>query len=136
MTSPDKILNEALGILDPVEKAIAESEITPPKKRSPEEDIDNDYKYQRENFYSLVERGQDAIQGILELAKESEHPRTYEVAGNLIKQVAEVTEKLGDLQEKMRKLKEVPNSAPKNVTNALFVGYTAELQKMLKGKSE
>ena len=136
MTSPDKILNEALGILDPVEKAITESAITPPKKLSTEEDIDNDYTYQRENFYSLVERGQDAIEGILELAKESEHPRTYEVAGNLIKQVAEVTEKLGDLQEKMRKLKEVPNSAPKNVTNALFVGSTAELQKMLKGKSD
>ena len=67
-------------------------------------------------------------------AKESDHPRGYEVAGNLIKQVAEVTEKLGDLQEKMRKLKEVPNTAPKNVTNALFVGSTAELQKMLKGK--
>ena len=77
-----------------------------------------------------------AIEGILELAKEGEHPRAYEVAGNLIKQVAEVTEKLGDLQEKMRKLKEVPNSAPKNVTNALFVGSTAELQKMLKGKSD
>ena len=83
-----------------------------------------------------MERGLDAIEGILELAKESEHPRTYEVAGNLIKQVAEVTEKLGDLQEKMRKLKEVPNSAPKNVTNALFVGSTAELQKMLKGKTD
>ena len=136
MTSPDKILNEALGIIDPVEKAFAESAITPPKNLSVEEDIDNDYKYQRENFYNLVERGQDAIEGILELAKESEHPRTYEVAGNLIKQVAEVTEKLGDLQEKMRKLKEVPNSAPKNVTNALFVGSTAELQKMLKGKTD
>ena len=119
-----------------MEKAIAESAITSPKKLSAEEDIDNDYTYQRENFYSLVERGQDAIEGILELAKESEHPRTYEVAGNLIKQVAEVTEKLGALQEKMRKLKEVPNSAPKNVTNALFVGSTAELQKMLKGKSD
>ena len=71
--------------------------------------------------------------GILELAKESEHPRSYEVAGQLIKNVADVTEKLGDLQEKMKKLKEVPNSAPKNVTNALFVGSTAELQKMLKG---
>ena len=99
-----------------------------------EEDVDNDYKYQRENFYNLIERGQDAIDGILDLARESEHPRTYEVAGNLIKQVAEVTEKLGDLQGKMKKLKEVPNSAPKNVTNALFVGSTAELQKMLKGK--
>ena len=101
---------------------------------SDEEDIENDYKYQRENFYNLVEKGSTAIDGILELAKESEHPRTYEVAGNLIKQVAEVTEKLGDLQEKMRKLKEVPSTAPKNVTNALFLGSTAELQKMIKDK--
>ena len=99
-----------------------------------DEDVENDYAYQRQNFYNLVERGNDAIEGILELAKESEHPRTYEVAGNLIKQVSEVTEKLGDLQEKMRKLKEVPDNAPKNVTNALFVGSTAELQKMLKDK--
>ena len=97
-------------------------------------DIEKDYEYQRDNFYNLVEKGSAAIDGILELAKESEHPRTYEVAGNLIKQVAEVTEKLGDLQEKMRKLKEVPNTAPKNVTNALFVGCTAELQRMIKGK--
>jgi len=147
MTDTDNIINETLGIIDPVEKAFAESALTKPKfekgifqKKVPEvsneDDIDNDYKYQRENFYGLVERGQDAIDGILELAKEGEHPRAYEVAGNLIKQVAEVTEKLGDLQEKMRKLKEVPNSAPKNVTNALFVGSTAELQKMLKGKSD
>ena len=98
-----------------------------------EEDIEKDYEYQRENFYKLVERGSVAIDGILELAKEGEHPRAYEVAGNLIKQVAEVTEKLGDLQEKMKKLKEVPDNAPKNVTNALFVGSTTELQKMIKG---
>ena len=101
-----------------------------------EDDIEDDYKYQRANFYNLVEKGSAAIDGILELAKESEHPRTYEVAGQLIKNVAEVTEKLGDLQEKMRRLKEVPNNAPKNVTNALFVGSTKELQKMLKDKSE
>ena len=101
-----------------------------------EKDIQSDYEYQRENFYNLVEKGSAAIDGILELAKESEHPRTYEVAGNLIKQVAEVTEKLGDLQEKMRKLKEVPSNAPKNVTNALFVGSTKELQTMLKDKSK
>ena len=97
-----------------------------------ENDIEDDYKYQRANFYNLVEKGSAAIDGILELAKESEHPRTYEVAGQLIKNVAEVTEKLGDLQEKMRRLKEVPNNAPRNVTNALFVGSTKELQKMLK----
>ena len=101
-----------------------------------EDDIEDDYKYQRDNFYNLVEKGSAAIDGILELAKESEHPRTYEVAGQLIKNVAEVTEKLGDLQEKMRRLKEVPNNAPKNVTNALFVGSTKELQKMLKDKIE
>ena len=108
----------------------------PKKENNKEEDIEKDYEYQRENFYNLVERGSVAIDGILELAKESEHPRTYEVAGNLIKQVAEVTEKLGDLQEKMRKLKEVPDNAPKNVTNALFVGSTKELQNILKDKVE
>ena len=138
MKDPFAEVDKALGVFDPVETAIQQNNITVPKKviKSNEDDIDNDYKYQRENFYNLIERGQDAIEGILEIAKESDHPRTYEVAGNLIKQVAEVTEKLGDLQEKMRKLKEVPNSAPKNVTNALFVGSTAELQKMLKGKND
>ena len=138
MKDPFSDIDKALGVFDPVETAIQQNNIVVPKKvvKSNEDDIENDYKYQRENFYGLVERGQDAIDGILELAKEGEHPRAYEVAGNLIKQVAEVTEKLDDLQEKMRKLKEVPNSAPKNVTNALFVGSTAELQKMLKGKSD
>ena len=138
MKDPFAEVDKALGVFDPVETAIQQNNITVPKKiiKSNEDDIDNDYKYQRENFYNLIERGQDAIEGILEIAKESDHPRTYEVAGNLIKQVAEVTEKLGDLQEKMRKLKEVPNTAPKNVTNALFVGSTAELQKMLKGKTD
>ena len=92
----------------------------------------NDFEYQRQNFYSLVEKGQDAIEGILDLARESEHPRTYEVAGQLIKNVAEVTEKLGDLHLKMQKLKELQDKGPKNVTNALFVGSTTELQKMLK----
>ena len=138
MKDPFSDIDKALGVFDPVETAIKQNNIVVPKKvvQSNEDDIENDYKYQRENFYGLVERGQDAIDGILELAKEGEHPRAYEVAGNLIKQVAEVAEKLGDLQEKMRKLKEVPNSAPKNVTNALFVGSTAELQKMLKGKED
>jgi len=106
-----------------------------PEELEDGEDVDADYKYQRENFYRLVEQGSTAIEGILELAKEGEHPRAYEVAGQLIKNVAEVTEKLGDLQEKMKKLKEVPDHGPKSVTNALFVGSTAELQKMLKGKS-
>ena len=127
------VLDNVLGITDVVETST--SNVTLPEVKVPKE-VDNDYEYQRRNFYQLVERGQDAIDGILELAKESEHPRSYEVAGQLIKNVADVTEKLGELQLKMQKLKEVPNNAPKNVTNALFVGSTAELQKMLKGKTD
>ena len=138
MSKSTEVLDGVLGITDVVDNAMSTTTKEVVKKpvvvKTNDDDIDNDYKYQRENFYNLVERGQDAIDGILELARESEHPRTYEVAGNLIKQVAEVTEKLGDLQEKMKKLKDVPSNAPKNVTNALFVGSTAELQKWLKGK--
>ena len=128
-------IDKALGVVESLPLKIPPQEIV---NKVPDElvgdEVDADYKYQRENFYRLVEQGSTAIEGILELAREGEHPRAYEVAGNLIKQVSEVTEKLGDLQEKMRKLKEVPNNAPKRVTNALFVGSTAELQKMLKEK--
>ena len=137
-------IDEELGVLSKALQQIPWEEDEQPKikvissssqlLKNDGSDIEKDYEYQRDNFYNLVEKGSAAIDGILELAKESEHPRTYEVAGNLIKQVAEVAEKLGDLQEKMRKLKEVPNTAPKSVTNALFVGSTAELQKMIKGK--
>ena len=134
MKDADDILNEVLGVSEPTPKEVVVSEPVP-RPSDELDDVDADYKYQRDNFYNLIEKGQNAIEGILNVAKESDHPRGYEVAGNLIKQVAEVTEKLGDLQEKMKKLKEVPNSAPKSVTNALFVGSTAELQKMLKGKT-
>ena len=142
-----KEIDEALGVVENMSEHSSMAEVVSSKSNISQEvmlksqedygdinDADRDYEYQRQNFYNLVEKGTDAVEGILELAKESDHPRAYEVAGNLIKQVAEVTEKLGDLQEKMRKLKEVPNNAPKNVTNALFVGSTAELQKMLKEK--
>ena len=126
-------IDKELGVIEKiVPKIIPDNSEVVPYQAESGDDVENDYKYQRDNFYNLVEKGSTAIDGILELAKESEHPRTYEVAGNLIKQVAEVTEKLGDLQEKMRRLKEVPSNAPKNVTNALFVGSTTELQKMLK----
>ena len=134
MKDAENILDEVLGVSEPIQKEVVVSEPVP-RPSDDLDDVDADYKYQRDNFYNLIEKGQNAIEGILNVAKESDHPRGYEVAGNLIKQVAEVTEKLGDLQEKMKKLKEVPNSAPKNVTNALFVGSTAELQKMLKGKN-
>ena len=130
-------IDKALGIVQEISTKKIKQEVVTSSQEDwgdVSEHVEKDYEYQRQQFYNLVERGTDAVEGILELAKESDHPRAYEVAGNLIKQVAEVTEKLGDLQEKMRKLKEVPNTAPKNVTNALFVGSTAELQKMLKEK--
>ena len=132
MSKTKDIIDEALGAVELAKSEPKERKVIPRPQEN--DDIENDYKYQRENFYNLVERGTDAIDGILEIARESEHPRTFEVAGNLIKQVAEVTEKLGELQEKMKRLKEVPSNAPKNVTNALYVGSTAELQKLLKGK--
>ena len=134
MEKIDAKISNALGITT----GNITEQILEPKKplipRPPDnfEDAEADYKYSRENFYNLVERGQDAITGILDLAKESEHPRTYEVAGQLIKTVGEVTEKLADLQEKMKRLKEVPDNAPRSVTNALFVGSTKELQALLK----
>lgn len=116
--------------------------IVPEKKRieseienisSSVEDIRKDYEYTRGNLYSLIEKGQEAINGILELAQESEMPRAYEVAGQLIKSVSDATDKLMDLQKKLKDVnKEEEAKGPTNVTNALFVGSTAELQKMLK----
>ena len=97
------------------------------------DDIKKDYDYTRGNLYSLIEKGQEAINGILELAQESEMPRAYEVAGQLIKNVADATDKLMDLQKKLKDIEEERVSkGPTNVTNALFVGSTAELSKLLK----
>ena len=141
MSKLEKSVNEILGLDIPTgepKQEVVEKKFEPPVPRvnGKGEDVDTDYKYQRENFYNLIERGQDAIDGILEVAKQSDHPRSYEVAGNLISQVADITEKLGKLQASMKRLKEVPNNAPKNVTNALYVGSTAELQKLLKKDKE
>ena len=130
MSKFNNTLDKTLGISNVAQKQLGV--VTPSKPVVKTDNEKNDFEYQRQNFYSLVEKGQDAIEGILDLARESEHPRTYEVAGQLIKNVAEVTEKLGDLHLKMQKLKELPDKGPKNVTNALFVGSTTELQKMLK----
>lgn len=124
-------LNELLDISEEKTEIIQKKPTVPrPNER---EDITSDYKYSRENLYSLVERGQDAIDGILTLAKETDHPRTYEVAGQLIKNVGEVTEKLLQLQEKMKKLGEETKKVPNKVENNLFVS-TAELQKLIKEK--
>ena len=96
------------------------------------DDIKKDYEYTRGNLYSIIEKGQEALNGILELAQESEMPRAYEVAGQLIKNVADATDKLIDLQKKLKDIDEQKVKGPTNVTNALFVGSTAELSKLLK----
>ena len=101
--------------------------------RLTQDDITKDYEYTRGNLYSIIEKGQEAINGILELAQESEMPRAYEVAGQLIKSVSDATDKLMDLQKKLKDVNEEQQTkGPNTVNNALFVGSTAELQKILK----
>ena len=133
MSKIDDKLNEVLGIAEDVTyenevKTEPKKDLIVPEKKDPEIDFETG----RKNLYNLIDKGNEAIDGILNLAKEGEHPRAYEVAGQLIKTVSEVSQNLLDLQEKLKKVKEVPNTGPKNVTNALFVGSTTELQKMLK----
>ena len=134
MSKIDDKLNEVLGIAEePNELEVIEKEakdLVVPQDKDPEIDFETG----RKNLYNLIDKGNEAIDGILNLAKEGEHPRAYEVAGQLIKTVSEVSQNLLDLQDKLKKVKEVPDKGPKNVTNALFVGSTTELQKMLKEK--
>ena len=103
-----------------------------PKVKSKDDDLEKDYEYTRGELYSLIDQGQEAVRGALEVAQESGHPRAYEVAVAAMKHVADMTEKLQDLHKKMKDLGEEVKG-PKNVTNnAMFVGSTADLQKMLK----
>jgi len=121
-----------------IESTIVPSEkvgITPEQKpdRLTKNDIEKDYEYTRGNLYSIIEKGQEAINGILELAQDSEMPRAYEVAGQLIKSVSDATDKLMDLQKKLKDVEEeTTQKGPNTVNNALFVGSTAELAKILK----
>jgi molybdopterin converting factor small subunit len=131
MSKVDQKLDELLDI----QGEIIQAEKNLPIVSSNDKDRGNDYKYSREIFYGLVERGQDAIEGILDIAKESEHPRVYEVAGQLIKTVGETTEKLIDLQAKMKEL-DKDNTMPNKVNNNLFVGSSTELQRLLKDHAQ
>ena len=130
-TSKFDDLNDAFN----VETDIVPAEIEKvQKKEKPSADhVSKDYEYTRGNLYSIIEKGQEAINGILELAQESEMPRAYEVAGQLIKSVSDATDKLMDLQKKLKDVKEEEKSkGPSTVNNALFVGSTSELSKILK----
>ena len=102
-----------------------------------EQDIKQDYDRSRENFQNLIDKGQTAIDDILRIAKESEHPRAFEVAATLIKNVSDVNRELIDLQKRMKEIEKLKNSgkaAPVNVDKAIFVGSTSELNKLLKSK--
>ena len=139
MNKLEEKVNEILGVDTPTN---IQKEFSPPVERKEgqlelavEKDINTDYDYSRESYYSLIEKGQEAIQGILDIAKEGQHPRAYEVAGQLIGQVGQTVDKLQDLQKKLKDLKEVANKTNANIKNALFVGSTTELQKMLNKKT-
>ena len=126
-------VNEILGVESkPNAELMQQKEFKPPVAREEDkekQDVDNDHKNSREYYYNLIEKGQEAIQGILDVAKEGQHPRAYEVALAGIKNVADTVDKLQDL-------KELPKSASPQIKNALFVGSTTELQKMLKDKDK
>jgi len=132
-----KNLDDTFNI-SPTEITVDEGEVKEPvgiqkPPRLTQDDITKDYEYTRGNLYSIIEKGQEAINGILELAQESEMPRAYEVAGQLIKSVSDATDKLMDLQKKLKDVEEeTKQKGPSTVNNALFVGSTAELQKLLK----
>ena len=130
-------LDDAFNIT-PTEVEVDQTEVKEPvgiqkPDRCTKGDIEKDYEYTRGNLYSIIEKGQEAINGILELAQDSEMPRAYEVAGQLIKSVSDATDKLMDLQKKLKDVNEEQVSkGPSTVMNALFVGSTAELAKLIK----
>ena len=130
-------LDDAFNIT-PTEVEVDESDVVvgvdrEKPDRLTKDDITKDYEYTRGNLYSIIEKGQEAINGILELAQDSEMPRAYEVAGQLIKSVSDATDKLMDLQKKLKDVEEeTTQKGPNTVNNALFVGSTAELAKLLK----
>jgi hypothetical protein len=138
MTKKFENLNDTFNTEDSTEIVVSaessEVDVKIEKMSSSVDDVKKDYEYTRGNLYSIIEKGQEAINGILELAQESEMPRAYEVAGQLIKNVADATDKLMDLQKKLKDIEEEKVKGPTTVNNALFVGSTADLSKFLKSQ--
>jgi hypothetical protein len=128
----DSKLDEVLDITSDIQIQTGEIVKSVPTDDKRSKNIETDYKYTRENLYGLVERGQDAIDGILDVCKETENPRAYEVAGQLIKTVGETAEKLLDVQTKLKKLEGEDQQRIGKQENHLYVGSTSELQKFLK----
>ena len=128
-------LNDAFGA-EPSELQKHVDSVKPTLKKSETEDVKQDYEISRAQLHNLVMKGQEAVDGILDVARASDHPRAYEVAGQLIKNVADTADKLIDLQKKMKDLDAEEKKVTQNTTNALFVGSTAELQKLLKQQKD
>ena len=136
MSIPFDGLNDAFGT-EPTELQKHVEKVKPTLKKTETEDVKQDYEISRAALHSLVMKGQEAVDGILEVAQASDHPRAYEVAATTIKNVADTADKLIDLQKKMKELDaEDKKNAPSTVNNTMFVGSTAELQKMLKQQKE
>jgi hypothetical protein len=131
-----KDLNQTFNVDSEIVVSEKESKISELKVDSTQDDINKDYEYTRGNLYAIIEKGQEALNGILELAQESDMPRAYEVAGQLIKSVSDATDKLMDLQKKIRDIDQNKYQGPTTVNNALYVGSTAELLKLIKQQKE
>ena len=137
MTKEYNKLDKTFNLTSEVEVVEEKSNVIQREKpsRLTQDDIEKDYEYTRGNLYSIIEKGQEAINGILEVAQDSDMPRAYEVAGQLIKSVSDATDKLMDLQKKLKDVNEEDKKGQKNVTNALFVGSTADLAKLIKNQN-
>ena len=136
MSDPFGGLNDAFGA-EPSELQKHVESVKPTLKKSDTQDVKQDYEVSRAQLHNLVMKGQEAVDGILDVARSSDHPRAYEVAGQLIKNVGDVADKLIDLQKKMKELDADDTKAgPSTVNNTMFVGSTADLQKMLKQQKD
>ena len=134
MKDIDAHLDEVLGIVETPQRDVAKTEKVKPLVNGQEDETD--FQYARENLYNLIERGQDGLEELLEIAKQSQHPRAFEVVGQMIDKLANTNKELLNLHKTKKDIQAEKTSGPTNVTNALFVGSTIELQKLLKGKTD
>ena len=134
MKDIDAHLDEVLGIVETPQRDVAKTEKVKPLVNGQEDETD--FQYARENLYNLIERGQDGLEELLEIAKQSQHPRAFEVVGQMIDKLANTNKELLNLHKTKKDIQAEKTSGPTNGTNALFVGSTSELQKLLKGKTD
>ena len=134
MKDIDAHLDEVLGIVETPQRDVAKTEKVKPLVNGQEDETD--FQYARENLYNLIERGQDGLEELLEIAKQSQHPRAFEVVGQMIDKLANTNKELLNLHKTKKDIQAEKPSGPTNVTNALLVGSTSGLQKLLKGKTD